>query len=394
MTRPLAGIRVVEMAGIGPAPFGVMILADLGAEVIRVDRVRQPEGGPATWGVGISRGRRSLAVDLKQPAGAEVVRRLISSCDVVVESYRPGVMERLGLGPDEFSESPGLIYGRMSGWGQSGPLASMAGHDLNYIAVAGALFNTGYPDRPPLPPQAYIGDFGGGGTFLALGILVALFDRARSGRGQVVDAAVFDGVLAMTAFSHGLAAIGEWGARGTTIADGSVPYYTCYTTSDDQYVAVAAIEPVFYDNLLRRLGLDAAAFPQNDRDAWPRLRAELSRIFASRTRDEWTVVFAGVDACLTPVLQLHEVADHPHSVARSSFADVGGSLQPAPAPRLARTPATAAAPSPPIGADSEAIAISLGWTSEEVDEMIASGVLATPGCDTRITKAAPPASES
>jgi alpha-methylacyl-CoA racemase len=377
MGTPLAGIRVAEMAGIGPAPFGVMLLADLGAEVIRVDRIQQALDGPASWGVGLARGRRSIAVDLKQPAGAALARKLVSSCDVVVESFRPGVMERLGLGPDEFADNPGLIYARMSGWGQSGPLASAAGHDLNYIAIAGALYNLGYPDRPPLPPQAYLGDFGGGGTFLALGVLAALFERATSGHGQVIDAAVFDGVVALTAFSHGLAALGEWGPRGTTIADGSVPYYSCYATSDDQYVAVAAIEPPFYDELLRTLELSAATYPQQDPRAWSGLRAELSRIFASRTREEWTRRFDGIDACVTPVLRLDEVAGHPHSVARGSFTDVGGLTQPTPAPRLSRTPATAAPPSSAPGADSEAVALSLGWTAKEVRELLAAGVLAT-----------------
>lgn len=376
VSGPLTTIRVVEMAGIGPAPFGVMILADLGAEVIRVDRVRQEEGPIASWGVGLSRGRRSIAIDLKTPAGAEVAHRLISSADVVVEGYRPGVMERLGLGPQDFPDNPGLVYARMSGWGQSGPLAATVGHDLNYIAVAGALYNTGYPDRPPLPPQAYVGDFGGGGTFLVIGIMTALYERTRSGLGQVIDSAVFDGVVALTAFSHGLATIGQWGPRGTTIADGSRPYYTCYRTSDQQFVAVAALEPVFYQNLLCKLGLDQATFPQFEPSAWPKLREELTALFASRTRNEWAAEFADVDACVTPVLQLHEVAEHPHSMARRSFVDVAGTLQPAPAPRLGRTPAVAAAQSSPLGRDSESIAISLGWTPQEVKAMVAAGVLA------------------
>jgi alpha-methylacyl-CoA racemase len=377
MPGPLAGIRVVEMAGIGPAPFGVMMLADLGADVVRVDRPQRPSSGPSTWGIGLDRGRRSLVADLKHPDGTEVVHRLIDRSDVLVESFRPGVMEKLGLGPDAFPNNTGLIYARMSGWGQTGPLARSAGHDLNYVAMAGALFNTGYPDRPPVPPQAYIGDFGGGGPFLAFGIMTALFERTRSGLGQVVDAAVFDGVVAMTAFSHGLAALGQWGARGTTIADGSVPYYSCYRTRDSQFVAVAALEPAFYQNLMDRLGLDGADFPQDETSRWPALRRELTRIFATRSRDEWAAFFDEVDACVTPVLQLGEVADHPQSLARESFADVGGLRQPVPAPRLGRTPARAADAPSVVGADSVAIARSLGWNDDEVSELRRTGAISS-----------------
>jgi alpha-methylacyl-CoA racemase len=373
MTGPLDGVRIVELAGLGPGPYGVMLLADLGAEVVRVDRVT-PAVGMAEWTVGLSRGRRSISLDLKNPSAVVAMLDLIETADVFVESNRPGVAERLGIGPEVCcAGNPGLIYARMTGWGQDGPLASTAGHDIGYIALAGALFDIGRPDSPPPPPQAYVGDYGGGGTFLAIGVLAALFERARSGQGQVIDAAVLDGATSLTAFSHGLLQLGLWGSeRGSTIADGSYPYYDTYGTLDDEFVAVGAIEPKFYATLLEVLGLSSEEYPQDDRESWPRLRAALRDSFGSRTREECERLFAGRDACVVPVLRLDEAPQHPHNIARQLFVDVGGHLQPGVAPRLSRTPGTAGAPAPIQGADSLDILCELGYSQRRIAELLAS----------------------
>lgn len=371
MSGPLDGVQIVELAGVGPAPFGVMLLSDLGADVVRIDRPTAEARSRASLLSGISRGRRSIALDLKRTEAASVVRELARRSDVLVEGYRPGVMERLGLGPEVCcGVNPRLIYARMTGWGQDGPWATKAGHDIGYIALAGALYNIGRQDSPPPPPQAYVGDFGGGGTFLAIGILAALVERASSGVGQVIDASVFDGASLLTAFSHGLSQIGQWGGRGATLADGSVPYYDSYETADGGYMAVGAIEPKFYRELLDRLELVTDEFPQDDRAVWPRLRAALTAKFRSRTRDEWENHFDGADACVVPVLTLLEASRHPHSVARRGFVSVGDCLQPAPAPRLSRTPAAAGPPAPAVGEHTRDVLRELGWNDDRISALV------------------------
>jgi alpha-methylacyl-CoA racemase len=296
---------------------------------------------------------------------------------VLVEGFRPGVAERLGIAPDVCcTRNPRLVYARMTGWGQTGPLAPLAGHDLNYIARSGALNNIGRPGSPPPPPQAYIGDFGGGGTFLAMGVLAALYERQRSGRGQVVDAAVVDGAASLTTFSHGLLQARAWSdERGTTIADGSVPYYDTYETADGRYVTVAALEPAFYSALLKQLGLRETDFPHGDRAVWPALRERLAKVFASRTRDEWVAVFDGVDACFAPVLTLTEATRDPHNVARGVFTTVGDHLEPAPAPRFGRTPSRAGGAAPAPGDHSGEILRELGFSAEQAEELLAVGAV-------------------
>ncbi len=374
MTGPLDGIRVVEVAAIGPAPFGVMLLADLGAEVVRVDRAA---GGAEATMRGVARGRRSIAVDLKRPDGLEVLLRLVGGADVLVEGFRPGVAERLGFGPDDCLErNPRLVYARMTGWGQDGPLASTAGHDIDYVAVAGALHPVGPADRPPPPPLNLVADFGGGGTYLAIGVLAALVERDRSGEGQVVDAAMVDGAASLTAMFHGLLEIGAWTTeRESNLLDGAAPFYTTYRTADDRYVAVGCLEPRFHAEFLDLLGLDREAWPQFERSAWPEQRERLAEIFAAEPRSHWEEVFAGSDACVAPVLDLVEARDHPHLVERGTFVEVGGERQPAPAPRLSRTPGVAGDPPPAAGAQTEEILGGLGYRPEEIAALRDDGVV-------------------
>ena len=384
MGGPLAGIRVVELAGLGAAPYGVMLLADLGAEVIVVDR---PGGGVEVAAhVGVRRGRRSILVDLKHPRGVEVVRRLLDTADVVVEAFRPGVAERLGLGPgDVMPTRPGLVYARMTGWGQEGPLAPRAGHDLNYAALSGAVATLGTAGTPPPPAVNYLADLGGGGTFLALGVLAALLERARTGHGRVVDAAMVDGAASLTAFVRGLGGLGAWsGERGTNLLDGGAPFYATYACADGRYVAVGAIEAPFYAALLAGLGLDADAWPQHDRARWPELRAALTAAFAARDRDAWEAAFAGVDACVTPVLGLDEAAAHPHHRARGTFVDVPGVAWPAPAPAPRFVGAVAAVPSAPPepGADTRDVLTAAGYDAAEVAALLEAGAVAEAGART------------
>lgn len=341
-TGPLAGIRVLEFASLAPAPFACMMLADLGADVLRV--VNPADRGPTAQphpGDPLDRGRAIASLDLKQPRDVDTALDLAARADVLVEGFRPGVMERLGLGPDACRRrNPRLVYARMTGWGQDGPLASRAGHDINYLAVAGALEPLGPFDGPPSPPLNYVADFGGGGMLLAVGVLAALVERERSGRGQVVDAAMTDGAALLTGIVHGLRARGLWGARrGGNLLDGSAPFYTTYTCSDGRFVAVGAIEPQFYAQLLGRLGLADRIDParQHDRGTWDETRRLFADAFASRPRDEWSALFADSDACVTPVLTPWEAPDHPHNVARGTFVGVGGNPQPAAAPRFSRT---------------------------------------------------------
>ncbi len=360
---PLEGTTVIEVAAIGPVPFGVMLLADLGAEVIRVDRASSV-GNPGQEAAmaGLSRGRRSVAVDLKNPDGLDVLLRLVEGADVLVEGFRPGVAERLGFGPEGCLErNPGLVYARMTGWGQDGPMADRAGHDIDYAAIAGALHPIGRADGPPPPPLNYLADFGGGGAYLAIGVTAALLERERSGRGQVVDVAMVDGAASLTAFFHGLLEMGAWTTdRASNLLDGAAPFYDTYATADGGYIAVGCLEPQFYAEFLDRLGLDPDEWPQFDRERWPEQKRRLAELFAAEPRAHWEERFAGSDACVAPVLALDEAPAHPHIHARGTFTDVGGSVQPAPAPRFSRTPGEAGGPAPEPGDHTDDIVAELG----------------------------------
>ncbi|MGC4768561.1 CaiB/BaiF CoA transferase family protein [Micromonospora sp. DT44] len=348
---PLAGVRVVELASLAPAPFGCMVLADLGADVVRVDRPDGPGAGrlAAPSAGPLQRGRRLTALDLKSPAGVADLLRLVERADVLVEAYRPGVAERLGFGPDVCRDrNPRLVYARMTGWGQDGPLAARAGHDIDYIAVAGALEPLGRAGERPHAPLNLIGDFAGGGMLLAVGVLAALLERERSGLGQVVDAAMVDGSALLTSFLHGLLGTGLWAApRGRNLLDGGAPFYDTYATADGGFMAVGALEPAFYGELLTGLGLADAGLPhQYDPSGWDELRRRLTERFAERTRDEWTAIFADRDACVAPVLAPGDAYRHPHNAARGTFVEVAGEVQPAPAPRFDRTPTDPPIPAP------------------------------------------------
>jgi alpha-methylacyl-CoA racemase len=354
MPGPLSGLRVIELAGIGPGPHAAMLLADLGADVVRVER---PSGGlqlGASRSDQLLRGRRSVAADLKEPAGRETVLRMAEQADVLIEGMRPGVTERLGVGPaDCQARNPRLIYARMTGWGQDGPLADRAGHDINYIGLAGALHAVGNAGGRPVPPLNLVGDFGGGSMFLVVGVLAALWERERSGAGQVVDAAMVDGVSVLSQMIWSMRAGGMWSEdRGRNLLDSGAPFYDTYLCADGRYVADGALEPQFYAALLAGLGLPAEDLPaQLDPAGWPVLRARFTEIFAGRTRDEWVAVFEGTDACVTPVLPFSEVAAHPHIAARGTIVDVEGVAQARPAPRFSRTsPDLPTAPREP-GAD-------------------------------------------
>ena len=375
---PLAGLRVVEMAGLAPGPFACTILADLGADVIRVDRARPGADVLGVPGDPLARSRRSIGVDVKSPSGVELVRRLVGLADVFVEGYRPGVAERLGLGPDEcLARNPRLVYGRMTGWGQDGPMAAAAGHDINYIGIAGALDAIGRPGERPVPPLNLVGDFGGGGLLLAMGLLAALYERAGSGRGQVVDASMVDGAALLTTQLHGMHAAGLWGnERGANTLDGGAPFYDTYRTSDGRYMAVGAIEQRFWAELLHVLDLDGEPLPDRaNQDNWPVVREILATRIATRTRDEWAKLAEGTDACLTPVLSPWEAAAHPHNAARGTFVPVGGVVQPAPAPKFTRTPPARPTPPSPTGSDTDAVLAELGLTTDEISALRADRVI-------------------
>ncbi|WP_210408115.1 CaiB/BaiF CoA-transferase family protein [Allokutzneria sp. NRRL B-24872] len=372
VSGPLSGIRVVELAGLGPAPFCGMLLADLGAEVVRVDR---PGGGamlPRNATDVLGRGRREVVVDLKHERGAEVVLRLAEKADVLIEGFRPGVAERLGIGPEHcMARNPKLVYGRMTGWGQDGPLAPAAGHDIGYVAITGALHAFGRADGPPQVPMNLVGDFGGGAMYLAVGVLSAVIQAGRTGQGQVVDAAIVDGTAHLSAMIYGLVASGGWqDRRGVNLLDTGAPFYDVYETSDGGHMAVGALEPQFYAEFVRLLAPDGLP-DRGDPANWPELRRRIAEIFASRTRDEWAKVFEGTDACVSPVLGLTEAAEHPHNKARGVFVAPGGVVQPAPAPRFSGTPA------PPVGvpaaAGSHTRAVLSEWGLSDVDELIESG---------------------
>lgn len=371
---PLTGVRVVELAGIGPAPFAGLLLSELGADVVRVER-------PGGNGLGIppqhdllNRGRPSVCVDLKHPDGPEVVRRLTDSADVFIEGFRPGVAERLGLGPDALlARRPQLVYARMTGWGQDGPLADRAGHDVDFIALAGALHSIGVPDRPAIPTNL-VGDFGGGALYLVVGVLAALWEARGSGEGQVVDAAIVDGVAHQSMLSCALLAAGMLRERRTSnLLDGGTPFYDVYRTSDGEHVAVGPLEPQFYKELEDLLELDEPLPDRSDPREWPRLRAVLGARFAQRTRDEWAEHFRDSDACVAPVLTLTEAAEHPHLAARSTYLRRDGRLEPGPAPRFSRTPTTVGPPPPEPGADTRRAL--LHWGLDDVDALLAAGVV-------------------
>ena len=376
---PLQSIRVIEMAGLAPVPYAGMILADFGAEVIRVDR--SPTAGSRFDPTRdyLARGKRSVGLNMKHPAAVDILLRLLDSADVLIDPYRPGVMEKLGAGPDvALARNPRLIYARLTGWGQSGSYGPMAGHDINYIALSGALHLLGRKGERPLAPVNLLGDFAGGGMLCALGIALALFERARSGKGQVIDAAMVDGAANLATFLFGFHAAGLWSdERGTNLLDTGAPFYDTYETKDGKWVAVGAIEPQFYSALLRGLGLDADAMPhQMDRDAWPDTHRRFTEVFRAKTRDEWSAIFDGTDACVAPVLSLSEAPVHPHNRARQTFAaGVRGALAPQAAPRLSRTPGRAADTAPIPGADSAALFAEIGLSADEIARLTADGTI-------------------
>ena len=378
---PLTGLRVVELAGLGPAPYACMLLAELGADVVRVDR---PGGGSlivASEKDALNRGRPSVAVDLKSPGGRDVLLRLIDGADVLVEGLRPGVLERLGVGPDEaLARNPRLVFARMTGWGQDGPLAQSAGHDINYLGLTGALHAIGPADRP-VPPLNIGADFGGGSMFLIVGILAALFERGTSGRGQVVDAAMVDGASSLVTMIYGMLGAGLWrDRRAANLLDGGAPFYDTYACADGGHVAVGALEPQFYAALLEGLGLpDALPGAQYDVAHWPEHRRRFTEAFASRTRDEWAAAFEGTDACVTPVLGLEEAPAHPHLAARGTFVEQDGTALPGPAPRFSRTPGAVRGAARRPGADTRAVLSDWGFSADEVGKLLAAGAVAEAG---------------
>lgn len=376
---PLAGVRVVELAGIGPGPFCAMVLADLGADVVRVDRPG-PAGDPAGLAFDVlGRGRRSVAVDLKRPEGPGVVLRLVEGADALLEGFRPGVAERLGVGPAAcLARSPRLVYGRMTGWGQDGPLAQAAGHDITYAAVAGALAHIGRRDQPPTPPLNLVADFGGGGMLLAVGLLAGILHAERTGRGQVVDAAMVDGTALLMAPFFGARAMGFWSdERGTNLLDSGAPFYDVYRCRDGAELAVGAIEPQFFAALLDLLALDRATLPdQHDKERWPDLRAAISGALLGDDRDEWLRRAEGRDACVAPVLTMSEAADHPHLQARGTIVERDGVPQPAPAPRFSATPARLGRSAVAPGADTDEVLEECGFGADEVAALRRSGAIA------------------
>jgi alpha-methylacyl-CoA racemase len=376
MSGPLSGVRIIELAGIGPSPYGAMLLADMGADILRLERANPRADSGPHWDV-LNRSRTSVAVNLKHEGGRDLVLGLAERADALIEGFRPGVTERLGLGPSEvLARNPKIVYGRMTGWGQEGPLAARAGHDINYIAISGALWPIGRAGDRPVPPLNLVGDFGGGGMLLALGVVAAIVSADRTGVGQVVDAAMVDGSASLMAMTHGMINAGFWvEERGANLLDTGAHFYDVYETSDGKYMAVGAIEPQFYAELLRGLGLDPAELPnQMDRSQWPAMKDRFAEIFRSRSREEWTGIFEGTDACCSPVLTPSEAATHPHNVARSTFA-VRGGRQPSPAPRFSKT-ASAISSDPMVPGSGTRVGLSSwGVADSEIDALIESGAL-------------------
>ena len=378
---PLSGYKLIEIAGVGPTQLTGMLLADMGAEIVRVERLTKVELGVymrVNYKL-MNRSRRSIAIDLKQPQGRDVVLDLCAGADALFEGFRPGVMERLGLGPDEcMRRNERLVYGRMTGWGQDGPLAETAGHDPNYIGIAGVLACIGKQDEAPAYPLNLIGDFGGGALYLAMGMLAAMLETARSGRGQVVDTAMVDGAASMMTAFYGLLAAGLWKEqRGSNILDGGAHFVNTYRTKDDQYVVVAPIEGRFYNELLDRLEISDPELrkQQHNQDRWPEFADKLQDIFLTKTRDEWCEIFDGSDACFAPVLGLTEATQHPHAQARDAYASIDGVIQPAPAPRFSRTPAEIQSPPPEPGQHTEEILLDWGFSEERIAELLADNII-------------------
>ncbi|WJR75830.1 CaiB/BaiF CoA-transferase family protein [Bradyrhizobium sp. NP1] len=381
MMGPLSGLKVVEFAGIGAGPHCAMMLADMGAEIVRIDRLQ-----PAGLGVEVEpkfdflmRGRRSLAIDLKSPTGREVVFEMIARADALLESFRPGVMERIGLGPDVcLRVNPRLVYARLTGWGQTGPYAGMAGHDINYIALSGALDAMGAPDRCPQPPLNLLGDFGGGALHCAFGVVSALFHAHRSGQGQVVDAAMIDGVTLMMSLVLGWRKAGKWSDRKSdNVVDGGSPYYSTYRTADDRFIAIGAMEEKFYELLLEKLGLSQLQHmrPHTDRALWSEQRRTFEAVFRTKTRDEWSSLLEGTDACFAPVLSMHEAPEHPHIKARGIYRELNGVQQPSPAPRLSLASNVGVSSAPRIGEHSREVLRDWGWDQDAIAKLVGNGVV-------------------
>lgn len=376
MPGPLSGVRVLELPAIGPVPFLGMLLADLGAEVVRVDKLTPPGmfGGLPAGPLG--RGRRSIGLDIKAPGGAEVVLRLAETCDALIEGFRPGVAERLGIGPDEvLGRNPAIVYGRMTGWGQEGPLSSTAGHDINYLALTGLLHGIGPADRP-WPPANYVADFGGGSMFLALGLLSGILHARATGEGQVVDVAMTEGAAYLGSMTRTFMALGGWkDERATNMLDGGAPNYRCYETSDAKFMAVGALEPQFWAALVGAIGREVDSTPSPyDPAEWDACEALLTEVFASKTRDEWAEIFAPLDACVAPVLTLIEAPQHPHNVARGSYMTVGDAVMAAPAPKFSATPGVGAALTEML-ADGHALLSEAGYSEDEIDALRASSTI-------------------
>jgi alpha-methylacyl-CoA racemase len=378
--RPLTGIKVIEMAGLAPSPYCGMLLSDFGADVVIVDR--PSKGAPEIPNImpknPFDRGKRSIRVNLKTDQGVEIVRRMIRDFDVLLEPYRPGVMEALGLGPDEaFKLNPGLIYARLTGWGQDGPYASMAGHDINYIGLSGALSLFRRKGEKPLPPCNLLGDFAGGGMLCAMGILLSLIERKNSGKGQIVDAAMLDGAANLSVLFYGMLANHLMTLDiGSNVLDSGAHYYQTYDTADGKFMAVGAIEGRFYSELIKGLGIDASSLPhQNDTQRWPEMTKRFAEVFKTKTRDEWAAIFEGKDACVAPVLDLNEVDEHPHNRERKVILDIDGVPQPAPAPRLSRTPGKVIRAGRPRGSDMREILTEMGYQEEEIKEFLETGIV-------------------
>ncbi len=372
---PLTGLKIVEFAGIGPGPFCGMLLSDLGADVVRIDRKGSGGGRPADI---TSRGRRSVALDLKNPASIETCLKLLETADAVFEGFRPGVMERLGLGPDvALKRNPKLVYGRMTGWGQFGPYANAAGHDMNYIAITGALHATGTKDKP-VPPLNLVGDFGGGALYLAFGLLAGVIQARETGKGQVIDCAMSDGAASLMSMFYGFKASGIWKEeRRSNLLDGGAHFYDTYQCSDGKWISIGSIEPQFYALLLEKTGIDDPAFQaQMDRGQWDNLRDKLATVIAQKSQDEWSQIMGATDVCFAPVLDLDEAPKHPHNVARETFVDLGGVIQPAPAPRFSATPGKIQGPPPATGAHDREALTDWGFSGAEIDALQASGALA------------------
>ena len=377
MAGPLSGIRILEIAGIGPGPFAAMMLADMGAEVVRVDRVQAVRDNVtgSHWDV-MLRGRRNVALDLKHPEGVEALLTLVEGADAIIEGFRPGVMERLGVGPDQcLARNPKLVFGRMTGWGQEGPYANSAGHDINYIALAGALAHFGRAGEPPTPPLNMVGDFGGGGMLMAFGVVCALLESQRSGKGQVVDAAMVDGSAVLMSMFWAFKNIGMFdeSARGTNLLDTGAHFYDVFECADGEWVSIGSIEPQFYALLLEKTGVSAEFAVQMDRSKWPQLKEKLAAVFRTKTRAQWNEIMEGTDVCYAPVLRMSEAAQHPHNVARNTFVEVAGITQPAPAPRYSRTITNVPTPPAHAGEHTRAVLADWGFDADRIDALVAAG---------------------